>query len=134
MCKQLGVTPVAHSPIKQGLLSDFALEREDKDAVKVKPLLKLISLIGAINGGKSIEQCALNYLLCRGAVAIPKSVAQLERNAGALGWRLDHNAVEIFNEKNKCYGSRQGISVACSAVRPRCSTADITTVVPAAHA
>lgn len=106
MCKQLGVTPVAHSPLKQGLLSDFAKEREDKEAEKLRPFLKLVEFVGAINGNRSVEQCALNYLLCRGAVAIPgvKSVAQLNRNAGAMGWRLDDNEVEIFTEKLESMG------------------------------
>lgn len=101
LCEQLGITVVAHSPLKQGLLTDFALEREDKEAAEVQPLLKLLQFIGALSGGKSVEQVAMNYLLCRGAVVIPgaKNVAQLQRNAGAMGWRLDENEVEIINEK-----------------------------------
>jgi pyridoxine 4-dehydrogenase len=46
-------------------------------------------------------QVALNYLICNGAVVIPgaKSVGQVERNAGAMGWRLEENEVEIIRER-----------------------------------
>lgn len=46
-------------------------------------------------------QVALNYLMCNGAVVIPgaKSSGQMERNAGAMGWRLEENEVEIIREK-----------------------------------
>lgn len=46
-------------------------------------------------------QVALNYLMCNGAVVIPgaKSVGQMERNAGAMGWRLEENEVEIIRER-----------------------------------
>lgn len=100
-CKQMGVTLVAHSPLKEGLLTDFALERQDEAAMKIKPILQLLQLIGQINGQKTIEQTALNYLMCRGAVVIPgaKSVGQLQRNAGAMGWRLDENEVETISER-----------------------------------
>ena len=106
MCKQLGVTPIAHSPLKQGLLTDFALERQDSEAVKIQPLLKLMALVGTLSGGRKVEQCALNYLLCRSAIAIPgaKSIRQLQNNAGAMGWRLDDNEVEIFSEKLDALG------------------------------
>lgn len=100
-CKDLGVTPVAHSPLAQGLLTDFALEREDAKVKEVKPLLQLLQFIGAVSGGKAIEQVALNYLICNGAVVIPgsKSVGQMERNAGGMGWRMDDNEVEIIRER-----------------------------------
>ena len=61
-CADLGVTPVAHSPLAQGLLTDFAMERTDDKAEAVKPVLKLLQFIGALSGGKTIEQvwcCAL---------------------------------------------------------------------------
>jgi pyridoxine 4-dehydrogenase len=77
------------------------LERGDKEARAIRPLLQLLQFLGALSGGKSIEQVALNYLMCSGAVVIPgvKSVGQLQRNAGARGWRLDGNEVEVIREK-----------------------------------
>lgn len=60
-CKDLGVTPVAHSPLAQGLLTDFALEREDAKVKEVKPLLQLLQFIGAVSGGKAIEQVLTTY-------------------------------------------------------------------------
>lgn len=55
-CADLGVTPIAHSPLAQGLLTDFAVERDDDKAAAVKPILQLLQFIGALSGGKSIEQ------------------------------------------------------------------------------
>jgi diketogulonate reductase-like aldo/keto reductase len=46
-------------------------------------------------------QVAMNYLIANGAVVIPgaKSVGQMQRNAGTMGWRLDENEVEIIRER-----------------------------------
>lgn len=55
-CADLGVTPIAHSPLAQGLLTDFAVERDDDKAAAVKPILQLLQFIGALSGGKTIEQ------------------------------------------------------------------------------
>jgi aryl-alcohol dehydrogenase-like predicted oxidoreductase len=75
-CKELGVTPVPHSPLAQGLLTDFALEREDAKVKAVKPLLQLLQFIGAVSGGKAIEQvhaciltCCMRSILCTGTNA-----------------------------------------------------------------
>lgn len=62
-CKELGVTPIAHSPLSQGMLTDFALEREDPKIKPVKPLLQLLQFIGAVSGGKAIEQVLAAFLL-----------------------------------------------------------------------
>jgi aryl-alcohol dehydrogenase-like predicted oxidoreductase len=55
-CEAMGVAPIAHSPLCQGLLTEFALERVDRRAEEVKPLLQLLQFIGAVSGGKSVEQ------------------------------------------------------------------------------
>lgn len=55
LCNELDVTLIAHSPLKQGLLTDFALERDDPEALKIRPLLQLLQLIGAVSGGRTIE-------------------------------------------------------------------------------
>ena len=41
--------------------------------------------------GKTPAQVSLNWIVCKGAVPIPgaSSVAQVQENAGALGWRLE---------------------------------------------
>jgi pyridoxine 4-dehydrogenase len=43
---------------------------------------------------------SLNWLICKGAVPIPgaKSAAQVEDNAGALGWRLKSEEIAKLDE------------------------------------
>ena len=53
------------------------------------PLLTAIASI-AEKRNKSISQVSLNYIVSKGIVPIPgcRSVAQVEDNIGAMGWRL----------------------------------------------
>lgn len=101
-CQELGVTLVAHSPLQQGILTDkYVSGGGPKAAEKARILLKLMQFIGAISGGKTVTQVALNYLMCKGAVPIPgcKSVAQVQEHVGAMGWRLESNEIAIIDEK-----------------------------------
>lgn len=69
-------------------------------AQDLQPLLKAIETI-AKRRKKSIAQISLNYIICKGAIPIPGSgsVAQLEDNIGAMGWRL--TAAEIRMLENE---------------------------------
>jgi len=101
-CKDMGTTLVAHSPLCQGLLTDkYVEEGGGKKADKIRPLLKLMQLVGALSGGKSVTQVSLNYLISQGIVPIPgaKSIAQAKDTLGALDWKLDENEVAMINEK-----------------------------------
>lgn len=100
-CQELRVSVIARSPLKQGLLTQDALSRTDLDAQAVRPLLLLLKFVGALGGGKTVEQIALNYLLCQGVVCIPsvETVGEVIRNAGAMGWRMEASELEVVNEK-----------------------------------
>ncbi|KAL3139425.1 hypothetical protein ABBQ38_003756 [Trebouxia sp. C0009 RCD-2024] len=101
-CQQLGVTLVAHSPLQQGILTDkFVTGGGPQAAEKARVLLKLMQFIGAVSGGRTVTQVALNYLMCKGAIPIPgcKTVPQVQEHVGAMGWRLDSNEVAIIDEK-----------------------------------
>ncbi|CAI5967729.1 unnamed protein product, partial [Closterium sp. NIES-64] len=89
-CTDLQVSLIAYSPLASGLLTDKALTRSDKDAVRVRPLLELMRAIGEENGGKSVSQVALNYIMCKGAIPIPgcKTAAHSTSHLGSMGWRL----------------------------------------------
>ena len=99
-CKELGIRLIAYSPIEKGLLSGKygvsspppgARSRSYTNLLpKIGPLLKLMTEIGQDHGGKSNVQVALNWVICKGALAIPgaKNAPQAQENAGALGWRL----------------------------------------------
>lgn len=105
--RELGVTLIAYSPLRKGLLTGKygsqnpppgtrgRLFRRDALAAadRVNALLKEI---GEAHDGKTPAQVALNWLICKGAVPIPgaKNARQAEQNAGALGWRLTAEEVQ----------------------------------------
>lgn len=60
----------------------------------INPLITTMLTI-AKKRGKTLAQVALNYIISKGAIPIPgcRTVAQLEENLGALGWRLSDTEV-----------------------------------------
>jgi aryl-alcohol dehydrogenase-like predicted oxidoreductase len=98
-CRELGVVPLAYSPIGQGRLtgkytsanpppgsrSFSAHPMEQVDAV-----VSELRGIGEAHGGKTPSQVALAWLIAQGAVPIPgaKNRSQAEQNAGSLGWQM----------------------------------------------
>ncbi len=109
-CKELGIRPIAYSPIEKGLLAGkYSAENPPPGArartyagllPKIQPLLKVMTVVGQDHGGKSNAQVALNWVICKGAIAIPgaKNAAQAHENAGALGWKLTEEEVERLDE------------------------------------
>jgi aryl-alcohol dehydrogenase-like predicted oxidoreductase len=118
-CHELGVVPLAYSPIGQGRLtgkysaanpppgrrnfSDHPMEQVDRVVAEVRR-------IGAAHGDKTPSQVALAYLIAKGAVPIPgaKNRAQAEENAGALGWAMTTEEL-VTLDAVALYGKR-GIS------------------------
>ena len=103
-CAELGVVPLAYSPIGQGRLtgkysvatpppgkrgfSDHPMELVDK-------VVNELRAVGEQHGGKLPSQVALNWIIAKGAIPIPgaKNLHQAQENAGALGWTLDGDQV-----------------------------------------
>ena len=99
-CAELGVVPLAYSPLGQGRLtgkysaanpprgnrqfSNHPMEVVDRVVAELRA-------IGEKHGGKLPGQVALNWVMAKGAVPIPgaKTRHQAEENAGALGWSID---------------------------------------------
>lgn len=111
-CQELGVVPLAYSPIGQGRLtgkysatnppqgrrgfSNHPMETVDR----VVSELRLIGVSHPVGDGEATpSQVALNWLMAKGAVPIPgaKNRAQAEENAGALGWRLTDDEVAALD-------------------------------------
>jgi aryl-alcohol dehydrogenase-like predicted oxidoreductase len=99
-CKELGVLPLAYSPIGQGRLTgkySAANPPPGKRTFSNHPMAVVDNVvtelrrIGDKHGGKVPSQVALNWVMAKGAVPIPgaKNRHQAEENAGALGWTLD---------------------------------------------
>ena len=99
-CAELGVLPLAYSPIGQGRLTgkySAAHPPPGKRNFSNHPMTVVdgvvaeLRRIGDKHEGRSPSQVALNWVIAKGAVPIPgaKNRQQAEENAGALGWRID---------------------------------------------
>jgi len=109
-CKELGIRMIAYSPLEKGLLTGKYSDENPPPGPrsqqyaewlpKLAPLLKLMTGIGQDHGGKTNAQVALNWVICKGALPIPgaKKPAQVEENAGALGWRLSEDEIRRLDE------------------------------------
>jgi aryl-alcohol dehydrogenase-like predicted oxidoreductase len=110
-CRETGVTLIAYSPIRKGVLSGkytpenrptgtFRSSLANRDYLaRVQPLIALLREIGQSHGGKTPSQVALNWVLCKGALPIPgaKNVRQAQENAGALGWQLSESEMATLD-------------------------------------
>jgi len=108
-CRELGVVPLAYSPIGQGRLTgkySAANPPPGKRTFSNHPMSVVdgvvaeLRRVGDRHGGKLPSQVALNWVIAKGAVPIPgaKNRAQAQENAGALGWRLDDEDVARLDE------------------------------------
>ncbi len=98
-CRELGVVPLAYSPIGQGRLTGKYSAANpppggrsfgDHPMSEVDAIVTQLRRIGEAHGDRTPSQVALAWLIAHGAVPIPgaKNRDQAEQNAGALGWRL----------------------------------------------
>jgi len=103
-CRELGVVPLAYSPIGQGRLTGkYSAQHPPpgKRTFSAYPMAEVdevvaeLGRIGEAHGGRTPSQVALAWIIARGAVPIPgaKNRAQAEENAGALGWRMTDEEV-----------------------------------------
>lgn len=109
-CKELGIRLIAYSPIEKGLLTGkYSVASPPPGSrartyagllPRIGPLLKLMTELGQDHGGKSNTQVALNWVICKGALAIPgaKNAEQAQENAGGLGWKLTDEEVGRLDE------------------------------------
>ena len=118
-CRELGVVPLAYSPIGQGRLTGkySAANPPPKSRTfgnhpmaEVDRIVGILRRIGEAHGGRTPSQVALAWIIAKGAVPIPgaKNRKQAEENAGALGWRMDDAEVAALDAA-ALYGTR-GIS------------------------
>jgi aryl-alcohol dehydrogenase-like predicted oxidoreductase len=111
--RQLNVTILAYSPLAQGLLTgkyrpdnpiNLRGARRLDPRFSPKGLEKLRPLISALEEmaekyGKTPAQVALNWLIVQGnTIPIPgaKNAEQATQNAGALGWQLNPEEIELL--------------------------------------
>jgi aryl-alcohol dehydrogenase-like predicted oxidoreductase len=115
-CRELGVVPLAYSPIGQGRLTGKYTAANPPPKTRtfsnhpmasVDRIVDVLRGIGEAHGGRTPSQVALAWIVAKGAVPIPgaKSRKQAEDNAGALGWRMDDAEVAALDQM-ALYGTR----------------------------
>jgi aryl-alcohol dehydrogenase-like predicted oxidoreductase len=108
-CQELGVLPLAYSPIGQGRLTGKYSAANPPPGKRnfsnhpmevVDGVVAELRRIGEKYGGKLPSQVALNWVMAKGAVPIPgaKNRHQAEENAGALGWSIDDEDLERLDQ------------------------------------
>lgn len=109
-CKEMGIRLIAYSPLAKGLLTGkYSPEspppgvRSRQPLNKMKALPRLIAIMKEVGQGherKTPAQVAINWLICKGALPIPgaKNALQAGQNAGALGWRLTSEEVQVLDD------------------------------------
>jgi aryl-alcohol dehydrogenase-like predicted oxidoreductase len=114
--RQLGVTLLAYSPLAQGLLTGkYTPQNLPKGARRLDPRFnakgqeKLTPVLDALQQSaqahdKTVGQVALNWLIQQeGVIPIPgaKNAEQAQENAGAMGWALTSDEVEILEQVSR---------------------------------
>ncbi|MEN6411115.1 MAG: aldo/keto reductase [Anaerolineaceae bacterium] len=113
-CKENQIRMIAYSPLAQGVLSGKYTPEHLPLGVRgrrytaqylanIQPLINLLKKIGANHNGKSPSQVSLNWVISKGALPIPgiKNSAQVEQNAGALGWSLTEDEIIALDEMSQ---------------------------------
>jgi aryl-alcohol dehydrogenase-like predicted oxidoreductase len=114
-CRELGVVPLAYSPIGQGRLTGkySAANPPPKSRTfsahpmaQVDAIVEVLRQIGTAHNRRP-SQVALAWIIAKGAIPIPgaKNREQAEQNAGALGWSLDPADVTALDQV-ALYGQR----------------------------
>lgn len=115
-CRELGVLPLAYSPIGQGRLTGKYTAANPPPASRsfsshpmeqVDAIVEVVRRVGEANGGRTPSQVALAWCVAKGSVPIPgaKNRRQAEENAGGLGWALSPedlaslDAVALFGKR-----------------------------------
>jgi aryl-alcohol dehydrogenase-like predicted oxidoreductase len=114
LCRELGVTLIAYSPLAKGLLTGKYTPQTPPPGLrsylfrrgrlgKIQPLIQIMREIGQVHDGKSPSQVALNWVMSKGAVPIPgaKNARQARDNAAALGWRLAEAEIAALDEESR---------------------------------
>lgn len=107
-CAELGVVPLAYSPIGQGRLTGKYSAENPPPASRgfsahpmevVDGVVRELRRIGQAHGDKTPSQVALNWIIAKGAVPIPgaKNREQATENAGAMTWSLTPDDVAALD-------------------------------------
>lgn len=109
-CRELGVTVIAYSPLKYGVLTGKYDPTHPLPGARGRQfdaayLQHVEPMMAALRGmaekyQKTLAQVAINWVMQRGAIPIPgaKNLKQAHENAGALGWNLSVDDTQQLDE------------------------------------
>jgi aryl-alcohol dehydrogenase-like predicted oxidoreductase len=114
ICRKLGITLIAYSPLAMGMLtgkytptnlppSGRSAKYSASFLGDIQPLIHVIRDIGEAHEGKTVAQVALNWLMCKGALPIPgaKTPQQANELCGAMGWSLRPDEVVVLDDASR---------------------------------
>lgn len=112
-CKMNDIRFIAYSPLGMGMLSGKYSPQNPPSGLRrlfywgqladIQTLVQTLRQLGQAHVNKTVNQVALNWLLCKGALPIPgaKTAAQAHENSGAMGWRLDPSEVDQLDKASR---------------------------------
>lgn len=119
-CREYGVTPVAYSPLNQGVLTGkYSTSNPPPGArgflynnsrlEQVQELLDLVKEVGDRHG-KNMAEVSINWCLCKGTLPIPgvKRPSHVVAAAGACGWRLEEGEILELDKVSLKAGNSTG--------------------------
>lgn len=106
-CAELGVVPLAYSPLGQGRLTGKYSAKNPppgKRGFSAHPMETVDQVVAELrrigeHHDRTPGQVSLNWIMAKGAVPIPgaKNEAQALENAGAMGWELSADEVAALD-------------------------------------
>jgi aryl-alcohol dehydrogenase-like predicted oxidoreductase len=119
-CRELGVVPLAYSPLGQGRLTgkySASNPPPGNRGFSAHPMEVVDGIVAELRRigdahAKTPSQVALNWIIAKGAIPIPgaKNGQQAAENAGALGWSLDDADVAALDaaalSEKRSFGNR----------------------------
>ena len=117
LCKELKVAFLAYSPIAQGVLTGKYTPQNPPKGIlrsrryrrtvleRLQPLIKVMTEISEENGGKTLAQTALNWILSKGAIPVvgAKNIIQIKDNVAALDWQLSDKDAAKLDDASKIW-------------------------------
>ncbi|PZD71548.1 putative oxidoreductase [Acaryochloris thomasi RCC1774] len=110
VCDEFGIQLIAYSPLALGILTGKYSEQGPfpkglrgqlfRQLVPgAKPLLQTLRAVASAKK-KTMAQVALNWCIAKGTIPIPgaKTLEQAQQNIGALGWRLEADAIAELDQ------------------------------------
>ena len=115
LCEELKVAFLAYSPIAQGVLSGKYTPQYPPRGIlrsrkyrrtmleRLQPLIEVMTEVSEKNGGRTLAQIAINWVLSKGAIPIvgTKNVIQIKDNIAALGWQLSDEDIAKLDDVSR---------------------------------